>query len=497
MDSFETLRMYQWAGAIAGLLFMFALGGIVGSFINVLVYRLPRGQNVVLPASRCPACGTKLRWRDNIPILGWVLLRGKCRYCRSPISAEYPVVELVMALLFALLHAMWFMQPSVFEAMNVNMRLLEPDWARERLVHVWPMFALILLLISSLIAMTLVDARTFTIPLALPWITAGVALIVHPAHALWLSLSRGGLRPLSAHRWTIPTLDWHWTGLALGAGLGLAIACALLAAGLIRRSFADYEAWEAEATKRSADSSQPGAPEPPGEGLGPVMFRVLLLTGPAIAAMLLGFSLGLRVKRPMEGMFLGMAIGLLAGVLLRRLAPGGAAHGGDPIWIQYPHARREMGRELIFLSPVALLAAAGWLAATRLAPADAEPPLWLAAFSASLLGLLVGGGVIWAARILGTLALGKEAMGLGDVHLLAAVGAVLGWIDPLLAFFVAPFFGIAWTLLSVVMSRFFRRAGTALPYGPHLAAATLLIIYARPLFELALSAILRRPVDLP
>lgn len=78
----------------------FLLGACVGSFINVVVYRLPAGLSLIQPPSRCPHCYTRLKAKDNIPILGWLLLRGKCRYCGAPISWRYPAIELFTALLF-------------------------------------------------------------------------------------------------------------------------------------------------------------------------------------------------------------------------------------------------------------------------------------------------------------------------------------------------------------------------------------------------------------
>lgn len=76
-------------------------GAVIGSFLNVCIVRLPAEQSVVSPPSRCPKCGTPVAWRDNIPILSWLLLAGKCRGCREPISVLYPVVELTVALLWA------------------------------------------------------------------------------------------------------------------------------------------------------------------------------------------------------------------------------------------------------------------------------------------------------------------------------------------------------------------------------------------------------------
>lgn len=86
--------------AIFTAVFWFALGAIVGSFLNVVVYRLPAGLSVVSPGSHCPACRRPIRWFDNVPIFAWLWLGGRCRDCRAPIALRYPTVELVTAVLF-------------------------------------------------------------------------------------------------------------------------------------------------------------------------------------------------------------------------------------------------------------------------------------------------------------------------------------------------------------------------------------------------------------
>src|SRR3954447_18583525 len=78
------------------------LGLIIGSFLNVVAYRLPRGESIVKPRSRCTSCGTEVRARDNVPLVSWLLLRGRCRHCSAQISARYPAVELVTGVVFAL-----------------------------------------------------------------------------------------------------------------------------------------------------------------------------------------------------------------------------------------------------------------------------------------------------------------------------------------------------------------------------------------------------------
>ncbi|MEA2390346.1 MAG: leader peptidase (prepilin peptidase) / N-methyltransferase, partial [Solirubrobacteraceae bacterium] len=82
------------AVALAGV-----MGLLVGSFLNVVAYRLPRHESLITPGSRCPSCGTPVKPYDNMPVISWLLLRGRCRACRAPISARYPLVEALTAAL--------------------------------------------------------------------------------------------------------------------------------------------------------------------------------------------------------------------------------------------------------------------------------------------------------------------------------------------------------------------------------------------------------------
>jgi leader peptidase (prepilin peptidase)/N-methyltransferase len=130
------------------------LGLLVGSFLNVVIHRLPRmlerewaadcaglsGKelpqepplNLVVPRSRCPACGHQIRWYENIPVVSWLVLRGKCSACRAPISARYPVVELVTAAFFALCAWRWGLTPqaaawAAFAALLICLFLIDFD----------------------------------------------------------------------------------------------------------------------------------------------------------------------------------------------------------------------------------------------------------------------------------------------------------------------------------------------------------------------------------
>ena len=83
------------------------MGLAIGSFLNVCIYRLPLRQSIVYPASRCMRCGRELRWYHNVPVVSWLVLRGRCAFCREPVSARYPAVELLTGVVFAL-HAFVF-----------------------------------------------------------------------------------------------------------------------------------------------------------------------------------------------------------------------------------------------------------------------------------------------------------------------------------------------------------------------------------------------------
>jgi leader peptidase (prepilin peptidase)/N-methyltransferase len=135
-----------------------ALGAVVGSFLNVVAIRLPRGESLVRPGSRCPACGAPIAWFDNIPVLSFVWLRGRCRACRSAISWQYPLVEVATAALFAL--AAWRAGP--------RLEVLLPSWA----------------LLAALVAVTAIDLAHQVIPdaITLPGIGAGfIASLANPS----------------------------------------------------------------------------------------------------------------------------------------------------------------------------------------------------------------------------------------------------------------------------------------------------------------------------
>jgi leader peptidase (prepilin peptidase)/N-methyltransferase len=131
-------------------------GLLVGSFLNVVIYRLPRGKSVVWPASACGSCGRELRWFENVPVLSWVVLGAKCARCKAPISVQYPLVELTTAVLFVLV-----------------------TW----LTPVGPLLAARLLLVCALVVLFGIDLEHQLLPnvITLPGVVVGVIFsLVNP-----------------------------------------------------------------------------------------------------------------------------------------------------------------------------------------------------------------------------------------------------------------------------------------------------------------------------
>ncbi len=144
--------------------FLFVYGSILGSFSNVIIHRWPKGQSVVTPRSRCPRCEMPIKWYDNIPIISWILLAGKCRKCRAPISWRYPLVEALMG--FAFVGAFYFFGPTWY-------------------------FLEVSILLFGLITVSFIDIDHFLLPdiFTLSGIVLGlVGAALNPERSFWDSL---------------------------------------------------------------------------------------------------------------------------------------------------------------------------------------------------------------------------------------------------------------------------------------------------------------------
>jgi len=115
--------------AIAVVIFIFGVN--IGSFLNVVIYRIPKAESIVFPSSRCQNCHTSLKWWHNIPLLSWIFLRGKCYFCKSKISAQYPIIEFLTGLIFVALYLklglVWYL-PFVWGAFSALFALVMIDF---------------------------------------------------------------------------------------------------------------------------------------------------------------------------------------------------------------------------------------------------------------------------------------------------------------------------------------------------------------------------------
>lgn len=396
MAALEWTELALLTPHLVALAFACAFGACAGSFINVVACRMPQGLSVIAPPSRCPTCGMLLRWHQNLPIIGYLRLGGRCAGCGVRFGVHYLSVEVVMALVFAGVYAVLFMP----EAGTFWGSVGQGWWRMQGIGRALPGLVVVLFAVGSLAAMTLADARTFHIPLAIPVVGSVVAF------AGWFL--QGLIAKNVAAPWPVPVPGWPVLWAGMGAMGGVLVAWLLLRMGVIKESFADFSEYVAE-----------------GDDFG-----------------------------------------------------------------HYPHARREMVREIGFLAIPAAGALAGWMFSRSGWPEPsggvAELPLWLQATGAVATGFVVGGALIWLVRVVVTLFLGIEAMGLGDVHLMACLGAAFGWRAVLVGFVIAPFVGLAWWLVSLV-----RHSSMRVPFGPSLASGGIAAYLLWPAIVAVFNAVLR------
>jgi len=192
----EPVLLVAWTGLI---------GLVVGSYLNVLVHRIPRGKSTVLPRSSCPYCHAPIRARDNLPVLSFLLLRGRCRHCRAPISWRYPVIEGLTALLFMASLSRFGIGPTLAHAL---------------------VFSCLMVLLAA------IDIEHFLLPdrLTLPGILAGLGFqLWHPMPGL-LSAVIGTL--VGAGILILVINYWYWLRGEEGMGIGDVNMLALIGAFL-------------------------------------------------------------------------------------------------------------------------------------------------------------------------------------------------------------------------------------------------------------------------
>jgi leader peptidase (prepilin peptidase)/N-methyltransferase len=188
LASFETVTGLP---EIVGYIFVFALGAIVGSFLNVVIHRVPNEESIVFPNSACPKCKTPIKPYDNIPVLSWLILGGKCRSCKNKISPRYPAVELLTALLYVL----------VYWQIGFN-----------------PYLAVSLIFVTAIVALIFIDAEHMILPNVITYPLLVFALLVRLLFPL--SISAEYFTDLNYAPLTLLENYPVWLVSLIGAGLG-------------------------------------------------------------------------------------------------------------------------------------------------------------------------------------------------------------------------------------------------------------------------------------
>ncbi len=354
--------------------FIFAFGACVGSFLNVVIYRLPREKSLVSPPSACPSCGTPIRFYDNIPLLSWVILRAKCRACKAPISIRYFLVELLTACLFLGVYLWYFY--FQYRRLGFGGELAIQQFFSGG----WLIYLNTMVLVAAFLAASAIDLELWIIPLGICWFVTAVAIATATLAGFVIAPSQIEVFEL------FPTAYIKQSGIAAGAAVGLIFSLAGLWFGWIKPSYPMQEGENQTETEVKYNDRA--------EILKEVVFLL-----PIIGGAVMGYAL-LRVEAV------------------------------ESFWrnvLQHYAVKGLMG---------------------------------------TLAGYLAGCATVWATRILGTFLFGREAMGLGDVHLMGAAGAVTGAGMVVVAFFIAPFFGLGWALYQWIFKK-----SRQIPYGPFLSIA--------------------------
>jgi leader peptidase (prepilin peptidase)/N-methyltransferase len=363
--------------------FLFAVGACIGSFLNVVIYRLPKDLSIIRPGSSCPSCKTPIHFYDNIPLVSWLVLCGKCRQCKAKISPRYFIVELLTALLFVSVYVVYFMTSTRKGAGD----FFEGGFLLY-LVHI--------VMLSAFLAASAIDLELQVIPITICWIVTAAGFIASAAGPFFYD-------PVIIRSYGIfPTASAKTAVMAAGALAGLVISMLLRAGGIIKGS---YNGENSNAENPDVENSQNEQVPDKNYNHRLEMLKEVIFLLPILVGAFLGFKLYEDIPQFKDW------------------------------WIDFSQV------------PV------------------------VAGVCGSLWGYFIGCAVVWITRILGTFVFGREAMGLGDVHLMGAAGAVLGPWPVVVAFFIAPIFGLSWALISM----FFRKI-RQIPYGPFLSIGLFVVM---------------------
>lgn len=472
------------------LSFFTIVGLCLGSFLNVVIHRLPLGIDLGHPRwSFCPRCESRIAWYDNLPVISFLLLRGRCRHCHAPISAHYPLIELLTAIVVVSLFDAFFLAQS-----RAGLQTF-PDLAW-RLSADWPVFIAHVILLVCLLGMSSIDLQFYWVDIRFTHFAALCGILLH---TIWTPYhSREWFRPYDA---------------TAAATVVAFIAFAVVWLLLPERSEEDQtqsdqppETEDTPPDLPGADSSSPSenrdhatnAPasiEPASipqqadaaaaveASWPPASARVgtaMLITGLVLFAIVWSAVCASAVE---DGWSVPhayrAALPLLCGFLAIMFAAARERESdgeiAEAIEFEAPAARRNALKELLTLAPAILLGTLAlivFLQSQTSADAVHDAIQWrpfngawrpLLGLSTAVSGYVIAAGIGWTVRILANLIWGKEAFATGDIHMMAAAGAVAGWHVVLLGFVIACLSAITGWLLLLPLKR-----SRVIPLGPWL-----------------------------
>lgn len=454
------------------LSFWTALGLIVGSFLNAVIFRIPRRHSLRVPLwSACPHCRHRIAWYDNLPILSFILLNGRCRNCGVPIGTRYVVIEATMALVVLLLL-------DAFMIADARGGLRGSEYGlTDALTYDWPVLLAHIILFACLLAMSAIDLEHYWVDIRF---TNFVTVAGFVLHTLWT--------PRHAMDWPRPD-DATAVG-AIFTIVGLGLVWVILAAVQPALEPHEQDIVEEELPEESAEqTSRPRRPPP--SLLSPSRVAGWLAVGILAGTFVL---LLLREAYSAPIRHAGRAIVAIAFFFGLIVSESTVVRESDHAIAEALHEERHGARgmvftELLLLLPGVLLGMCGVLLmlysvdfadrmhnilylTVELPGADLFRS-WkpFQGFATAAAGFVVAGALGWLIRIFFTLVFGKEAFGTGDIHLMAAAGCVAGWQVVVLAFFLTC--GIS--LIGWVATLPFKRT-RALPLGPWLSLSFLIVV---------------------
>jgi len=452
-------------------------GAIMGSFLNVVIFRLPLGMSVWRPRwSFCPHCRSRIPPLCNVPILSWLWLRGKCRDCAFTISMTYPLVEAMTMLVFVMIWDALFIASVV------------PDTGR--LADFWPLGIAYLGLFAGLLASSAMDIESYTVHIE-PSIAAMIlGVLAHGIVGLPDAVSLGQVR----HALAQPPPALALASAAGGVGWLLTV---LLIRSLRKPA---PKGWDAPA----AGQEQEHESFEVDEAAGPAKLHITSERAarfrpvPVLALCALIFlMIAWQILEPGSGAGGGPSSGSRRGMLasavlmftlvLASMVPREVDRViFDEIERERSQARSMAVREMGGLLPAIGLAAIVLLVLRHAGRIDSSweqllTPVFgsdgvtqrVAATVSAIGSLVLAAGLGWAVRIGGTLVFGKEAFGTGDIYLMAAIGAVGGFWMVVVGFFLSALLalvGVAATLI--------RKTSRAVPFGPWLALGAYVALWA-------------------